>query len=437
MTTRTQSQRPHPMTLMFRAKSPDPEIAEQANFFHLVFDIVWFGVALAATTRFLSIYAIRLGANSLELALLSSLPGLGWLITTGIASWWRQRYSDTVKSIMWPAFTMRLTFLLLALAPLLPREWQPLWLILAAALPALPQGISNALFLLLMRETVSDGRMPALLSYRMVALNVSVAAGAITFGLMLEHLPFPLNYQLMFLAAFAFTLLSQWHLFRLRIVFPITLIPGVQQHSGSGTRLWQSRSFQAVALVTLTTHIAFFSLISITPLHLVESLGADETFIMWFGMAELAAGALIAFSTTWLMRQVGSQGMLALAMLGTGASALIFATADNLPITMVGAAISGASWSAVGVGIFAFLFERVPKEDSARAATAFQLLVSLGLFVGPFVGGVLESSGLSLPTVILIGAGLRIAAGMLTRYNPVDLLSEASQEMPTRSAQPE
>ena len=37
---------------------------ERTNFNHWVIDIAWFGLAFAATNRFLSVFAIRLGASS-------------------------------------------------------------------------------------------------------------------------------------------------------------------------------------------------------------------------------------------------------------------------------------------------------------------------------------------------------------------------------------
>ena len=36
---------------------------ERANFHHLVMEVAWFGLALATTSRFLSVFAIRLGRD--------------------------------------------------------------------------------------------------------------------------------------------------------------------------------------------------------------------------------------------------------------------------------------------------------------------------------------------------------------------------------------
>src|SRR3954468_24779034 len=106
------------------------EKIERANFNHLVGDIAWYGLPLAATTRFLSVYAIRLGAGAMELGLISALPALIVVITVSLGGWWTRRYPTAVQSLFWPALGQRLAFLLPFFAPFLPLQWQPLWLVL-------------------------------------------------------------------------------------------------------------------------------------------------------------------------------------------------------------------------------------------------------------------------------------------------------------------
>ncbi len=109
-------------------------------------DIAWFGLAAAATSRFLSVYAIRLGATPADLGWISSLPALILLGSASASAWWRRRYGDAVRAMFWPGLLMRFLFLLPALAPFLPVRWQPLWLILSVAIPAIPQGVANVAF---------------------------------------------------------------------------------------------------------------------------------------------------------------------------------------------------------------------------------------------------------------------------------------------------
>jgi predicted MFS family arabinose efflux permease len=412
--------------------STDPE---QANYNHLVIDIVWFGLALAATTRFLSLYAIRLDATPAQLSLLAALPGVALLLSTGLSGWWRRRYGDTIQAIRWPGLMFRLVFLLPAFAPFFPLEWQPIWLILAVSLTALPQGISGAIFIVLMREAVSENRLARLTSSRTLALNIAVGAGALAFGLLLESLPFPVNYQVMFLIAFLFTLISQWHVLNIRVLYPDSALPPEPSEGARPTvpgvgRIWQSRRFLAVAFVVLITHIAFFSIIMVTPLRLVDELGASEGFIALFGLAELIAGAMIATQTDRIARRIGARMMIVLSMVGTALASTIIAGAVTLETTLLAAAISGAAWTAASIGVFILFIERVPKETSTASAVGYQQVIAAGIFLGPMLGNALFDLRLSLIDILLVGAGLRLLAAVFTYYNVFDLAPPSAYDHP-------
>ncbi|MBC8171727.1 MAG: hypothetical protein H7X77_08640, partial [Anaerolineae bacterium] len=180
---------------------------ERSNYFHLVADIAWFGMAFAAINRFLTFYAIRLDATPFEQGLIAALPALMLLFSTGLSGWWRNRFHDSIAAIFIPSLGFRLMFLLPAFVPWFPPQIQVFCLIMAIVLPAFPQGIANATFVVMMREAISDDLLPKLWGQRLVALNITLATMTILFGYMLDWLPFPLGYQLMFLLAFLLNLL--------------------------------------------------------------------------------------------------------------------------------------------------------------------------------------------------------------------------------------
>jgi len=394
---------------------------EQTNVTHLIFDIAWFGLALAATSRFMSIFAIRLGATSDELSLLAALPGAALFLSTGLSGWWRRRFADTLRAIILPTLSFRLVFLLPAFTPFFPPEWQMTWLITAMALSALPQGISGAIFLLLMRESVSQQGQTALASRRTLAMNVTIAVGAIAFGIMLEKVPFPINYQIMFGLAFLFALVSFRHVTHVRILYP----EPAHQPGHSTMSIWRSRDFLAVAFVAALGHITFFAIIMATPLRLVDDLGAGEAFMAMFGMAELMAGALAAMLTERLLRRLGLRLFMALSVSGTALAALIIGLSPILELTLLGAFISGATWTAATIAMYVFLVERIPQREATASSVAYQQVIALSVFVGPLLGGLLMSNIPSLVIILLLGAALRLMAGIFTYYNPVDMAEAA------------
>lgn len=394
---------------------------EQTNFSHLVFDIAWFGLALAATTRFLSIYAMRLGASPTDLGWIASLPGLVLLIAAGLTPRWRRLYSSSLRAVIWPALTFRIIFLLPAFAPFLPVEWRPLWLILAVTIPALPQGIAGAIFISLMRESVNEDRQAALHSHRSMAMNITIGLGALAFGVLLEALPFPLNYQVMFVLAFLFALASFAHVLRIHILYPAPVPLPRKQAPQYEEGIWRSPAFLSVALAALIGHVAFTALVMVIPLHLVDGLGASEGFMALYGMVELGGGALMAVFAEKLIHRFGSRQIIAMMMVGLAAAAVWMALVPVLALTLVTALLTGMSWTAATISMFVYLVERVPSRESTRSSGAFQQVIALGVFLGPLFGNMLLDLQMPVVNVLLTGAVLRILIGIVIYYNPLEV----------------
>lgn len=411
---------------------------EKANFNHLVGDIAWFGIAMAASSRFLSVYAIRLGATPADLGWIAALPALLLLISASFGTWWARRYGNPVRSLFWPGVGMRLMFLLPAFAPFLPPHLQPAWLILSVSLPALPQGIASVVFFVVMRGSIDPAHMTRLLSRRQLAINVCVAIGALAFGVWLKGVPFPLNYQVMFLVAFLFSLGSLYHCIKIRVADPkrataeIVLTgsstpgdavtspaPVARTHPAksffaSMFKPFRSASFRRVGFLAALIHVTFFFLIPVVPLFLVNHLGADEGYMAVFALIELASGATASILAPRITARIGTRPMMALAIAGTALAALIIALAPNLYVALIAAAFSGGCWTAAaGVGIFTYFVDNTPAEDMSTHSTAYHQIIGLSTFIGPMLGSMLANGGVNLVVLMLFGAALRLFAAPL------------------------
>lgn len=386
------------------------------NFHHLVMNAMWFGVALAASTRFLSVFAIRLGATPLELGLLSALPGLMALATTTFLSqWWMRHFRDSVHAVILPALGLRLNFLLLALTGFLPPQWRPAWIIFSVSAAAFAEGISAVVFTVMLREAVPQNRLTALLSRRNIALNIVLGISILVFGYWLETAPFPANYQVMFAVGFLFTLVSLWHITRVRVSETASVLG--QQRAGqtpSACRAWRSPAFQLVAFAAALIHVAFFSIVPVTPLRLVNELGAGEQFMALFGMVELIAAIAVSFVTSYFVEHYGNRSLIAVSMVGTGLAAFVLAFSSSLPLTLLAAVLSGAGWTAATIGLFGYFTENTAPQDMPRFTAAYTQVVYLAIFVGPLVGSSLANAGVNLTAVLLLGAVLRLLAGVFT-----------------------
>lgn len=391
------------------SSQPSPTSTADGNFRHLVLDVAFFGLATPALSRFLSVYAIRLDADAMLLGWLTALPFIFQMFTSSLAGTWRKRYPNTVAALFWPGMFYRLAFLLPALTPFFPRDWQPLWLVISVAVPALPQGISSVLFLVLLREGTETKQLAPLMSRRSFFFNITVAVSTIGMGLLLEEGPFPFSYQLMYVIAFILVLVSLLHVNQVRILTPEPIVTTAL----SPWRLLRAPEFQRVAFVAVTSHVAFFTMNALIPLRLVEDLGADEGFMSIFGLFELLAAALIATINPRIARRIGTRVAVGVGMLGASVAALVLALAPNLYVTLPASALSGAAWTLAAINIFNYFCETSPKENMTRYSTLYNQIIALALFVAPLAGSKLVNMGMGLTGVLLLGAAMRLVAGLI------------------------
>lgn len=394
---------------------PAAQNVEQANYHHFVMDIAWFGLALAATSRFIQFYALELGAGPMELGWITSLPSLVLMVSTAFSMWWRGRFRDSTAAILLPGIGFRFVFLLPVFAPFFPEDLRPAWIVLSATLPALPQGIAATVFIVMMRETIEPEHVQPLVTRRTLALNIAVTLGALAFGFLLERLPFPQNYQVMFLAAYGLSLVSMWHVAQVRqLERPVSSPTAKTIRQRPWLEVFKSPAFRAVVLVTFLTHMAyFFNTAAPQPLRLKNDLGASEGFIALFGMLEVISAALVTLRMDTWRKSYGNHRLIAAGMAATALSSLMMATAPALWFMLPGAVLSGAGWTVTAIAVIGYFTERTEANDY-QATTVWHQVIFFGMFVGPMVSSSLAQIGFSPVFLLLVGAGLRLGTGLVT-----------------------
>jgi MFS family permease len=105
-----------------------------------------------------------------------------------------------------------------------------------------------------------------------------------------------------------------------------------------------------------------------------------------FALSELTAGALISMYAPRIIRWLGYRRMVVFSMFGTGVAAILVAVAPNLPLTLLSAALSGASWTLAGMGVFGFFTENTPADELLSYTTAYHQAIFAVMFIGPLLG---------------------------------------------------
>lgn len=386
----------------------------RANYQHLIWDILFFGIGLAATSRFVSVFAIRLGADAADLSLIASLPALVLLFSSGFGRWWLKHFSTPSRALIIPGFAFRFWFIVPALAPLFVPELRVPWLILGTSLIAIPQGLASIAFVVMMREAVPAKWMTTLLSRRSLALNLGLAGAALAFGVWLEWVPFPLNYQSMFVIAFIFGVLSWRETLLIRLTPAQTKALAQPKPAVKTGSPWRIRGFYPVMVAIVATHVTYYAINALIPLHLVQNLDASEGFIAVFGLVELLSAAVASLITTRISERIGVRAMIALGMVMLAISSVIIALSPVLWLTLLGAVLSGAAWTmAAVVGLFAYFNERTTPQEMEQLSGPYHQVIGIAVFIGPLIGSTLTGAGIPLVVVLLIGSVLRLFSAPL------------------------
>jgi predicted MFS family arabinose efflux permease len=225
----------------------------------------------------------------------------------------------------------------------------------------------------------------------------------------LTRIAFPLNYQLMYLAAFGITLISLWHVRQTRSIY---IEPVRDTRFTDNILPWRDRAFHRVIWLTVLTHIGFFMIFPFISLYLVDYRGANEEFVGLFVLIELVGGAFIATQLPRFAAQYGHFNMLPLGMVGLAISSLAIILAPSLPLTLFGSLLNGIFWTMVNVGLYGYYNEKL----SPKNLTAYTVCYSQSVFGATFIGSLLSSQlfrlDLGIVAILLIGTVVRLLIGM-------------------------
>ena len=162
------------------------------NAFYLVVEIFWASI-LAAAAGFNGVYAIRLGAENVEVGLLSSLPALLALVVSIPAGQFLQARARRKPWIVSALMINRIGYLLIALVPLLnflgiPHGTMVVWII---SLSSAGAHFFNVGFIPMLAEVTPEDRRATVFSARNIVYNASLSVCTLLFGLLLSRYRIP------------------------------------------------------------------------------------------------------------------------------------------------------------------------------------------------------------------------------------------------------
>lgn len=425
--------------------SLDSHTVMRKNFHHLYADVAWFGLLFGSTMAFLSIYAARLGATGLQISFLSAGPAVTNLLFSLPAGTWIEKL-PIQKTTFWSAVAHRTGYLLLIPLPWLLTDVLQIWVIIAITLVmAIPGTFLAISFNALLADAVPADYRADLVGRRNALLAVTYMISTLVSGQILENIPFPLNYQLVFGIGALGIVMSNYHLSRIRLT-RVQAPPRVGRTMGDQASPGQMRLPYALRIQTglrfltrsrersllrldllkspygrfLAAYLLFYIFqfipIPLFPLVFVEDLRLSDQVIslgngLFYLIMFLGSLALSRLSSRFSYRQLTILGALFY-----GLYPLLIGLGQSVGPFLIASVIGGASWSITSGAMINRLMEQAPEGERPAYMAMHNLALNLGILLGA-LGGPLLGSWIGMQNTLVLDAGLRLlAALMLLRW---------------------
>jgi hypothetical protein len=382
------------------------------NFINVQIDAVGVGLASAANP-FLPVFLTRLGASNFQIGLLITMPALtGLLLAIPLG-----QFLQTRRNIV-PWFSMaRLTVLsgyaLTGIVTLLlPKTLSIVSILGIWALVTIPQTILSITFTVVMNSIAGPAGRYELMTHRWSILGVTNAFTALLAGQALDRLPFPLNYQVVFIALSVGGLVSYYFSSHLTL-------PDRQQQNERSTQSIVAQVSEYVHLIikekpfisfTLKRFVFLTGTVLVAPLfpiYYVRQLHASDSSIAFINIAANITVILGYFYWTYQSRTHGSRLVLLATTFGVSLFPILTGLTHQVWPIPIYAGISGVFQAGLNLVLFDELMKRIPMEYTASFVAVAQSLQYLSSIVAPLLGTALaDLIGLNL--ALMVGGGVSL-----------------------------
>jgi MFS family permease len=397
----------------------------RSNFYHLFFDIAWFGVLNGSTLAFLNIYAARLGASGFQIGLINAMPAVVTLIFAIPSGSWLKDI-QLGKSVFISSVFYRIFYLFFAFLPFFSSEQSQIWLsILVLFIMGIPGTIFNVGFQPLFAQVVPEDYRGYVAGIRNAFFAVFTVVTSLVSGVILNSLPFPQGYIYVFLLGFIGAAMSSLHIWFITpepqipsIISTPQVIPSRKKFnlkvllSSFDFRLEILKSPFGIILALLFGFHLFqylaipvFPLYTVNVLHLsdqVISLGTSIFYIMVF----LGSLQLERLSQSWGNRKIIGIGVVLLSVYP-----ILLSVSHGSVLYWITSLVGGVAWALAGGVIYNYLLEKVPPQDRPAHMAWYNLILNAAILIGSVAGPAIAGI-VALPVaLILFGVG-RLASGL-------------------------
>ncbi len=392
------------------------------NFFHLMMDIGGYGVLNATALSFLNIYATRIHAGTEQIGILTAIPALMTMLLSLPAGPYLAKRSLTKTAIILGVIH-RLYYLMLVLLPFITNQkLQVNWLIGLTFIMYIPYSAFALAFNSLFSAAVPAEWRGYFAGARNALFAVVTILVALLSGFLLQRLPFPLGYQVVFGLGFLGAMVSTYHIAKIRVP-----AGEAARLSAESRREPQKMSFveqvrinlrfdvlrgpflRVLILLTIF-HFTHYLPSSIFPIFMVNNLHLTDQIISVGTSLFYVTMFLGSLQHSRIVNRFGNRWVVGVGMMLMATYPAVLSMATGPALYLVSNILGGFAWSLCGTALFNYLLESVPAESRSAYLAWFSVLANLGVLAGSLLGPVV-SNAIGIVAALVLSAFLRAASG--------------------------
>jgi hypothetical protein len=373
----------------FTVPQTAPEI-NRVNFRNVQIDAV--GVALASTAApFLPVLLTRLGATTFQVTMLTFMPALtGFLLALPLGQFLQTR-RNIVPWFSAARLTVLSSYALTGIVTiLLPHAASVLGILGVWALATVPQTIVNICFSVVMNGVAGPSGRYELMTHRWSIMGFSNALSALLAGQILDRLPFPLNYQVVFITLSVGGLISYY--FSSHIILPDnikieqTRRKSIIEELRDYTRhILSEKPFVSYIIKRFVFLTGAALATPLLPIYYVRSLHAADSSIALISIAANTTVILGYFFWTLQSRRRGSRWVLVAATFGGSLFPILVGLSSQVWPVILYAGLNGIFTAGLNLCLFDEMMKTIPAAYSAKFVAVAMLLQYLSSIVAPLL----------------------------------------------------
>jgi len=403
---------------------------QDRNIRYLVIDTAWQGLMMGGAYTFISIFVVRLGASSLMVSLLTSLPAILMVLFSIPAAQVVQRQRDLVRFTNFVRIFHRGAILLIALLPFLVRGHLMEAAIAIWVLNTIALAFLDSAWTTVVADIIPARRRASVNGGRWALLSLVTAMAVAVYGVVLDRSPFPLGYQIVFFISFLGGVIGMYYYGRIEVP---SSTPKPAFIAGGGTfrqrvsrYVGTFREAPSFVRYVLTTFVLRFGLslpAALYSIYWIRQLDASDLWIGW--QATAGKLALIAGYYLWgrAATRRGHHLVLVACTIGVGLYPVVTGLVPSQFWLPLAAVVQGFFITGIDLSFFDTLLHVCPADRRPSFVAVNSVFANLAMTAAPLVGSALAGR-IGIRAVFWIGGAVHVVAAVLFRISQVAMEEE-------------